>query len=133
MTTLRSQIEKESAGIKMKSVLIVDDAAFMRLALRSLLEKNGYSVIGEAENGRAGIAKYVQLKPDIVTLDITMPEMDGIAALKEIIKADKQAAVVMVSAMGQESKVMEAVVAGARSFIVKPFKNEHVLSTLGKI
>jgi two-component system chemotaxis response regulator CheY len=116
----------------MKSVLIVDDAAFMRLALRSLLEKNGYTVVGEADNGKSGVAKYMQLTPDIVTLDITMPEMDGIEALQEIMKIDRKATVIIVSAMGQESKVREAVIHGAKNFIVKPFKDEHVLQTLCK-
>lgn len=117
----------------MKRILIVDDAAFMRLSLRTVLEKNGYTVIGEAENGQKAIVKFVDLKPDIITMDITMPDMDGVTALKEIMKIDKDAKVVMISAMGQESKVREAVVAGAKSFIVKPFKDEHILKTLSKL
>lgn len=117
----------------MKRILIVDDAAFMRLSLRTVLEKNGYTVIGEAENGQKAIAKFVDLKPDIITMDITMPDMDGVTALKEIMKIDKGAKVVMISAMGQESKVREAVIAGAKSFIVKPFKDEHILKTLSRL
>lgn len=117
----------------MKSVLIVDDAAFMRLALRTLVEKHGYNVVGEAENGRRAIAKYMDLKPDIVTMDITMPDMDGVTALKEIMKLDKAAKIVIITAMGQENKVREAVIAGARSFIVKPFKDEHILKTLSSL
>ncbi len=114
----------------MKRVLIVDDAAFMRMSLRIILERNGFEVIGEAENGMVGVKKYLELKPDIVTLDITMPEMDGLAALRAIKKLDDGAKVAIVSAMGQESYVREAIVAGAKSFIVKPFKEEHVIKTL---
>ncbi|UZQ52080.1 response regulator [Clostridium kluyveri] len=117
----------------MKKVLIVDDAAFMRLALKSILEKNGFEVIGEAENGAVGIEKYKELKPDLVTLDITMPKMNGIEALKEIKNIDPKSKVVMISAMGQEATVRKSIVLGAKSFIVKPFKNEHVIKTLTKI
>lgn len=117
----------------MKRVLIVDDAAFMRASLKQILEKNGFVVVGEAENGLAGVKKYKESNPDIVTMDITMPEMDGIAALKEIKKHDKDAKVVIVSAMGQEPYIMEAVMIGAKGFIVKPFREDHVLKTLEKI
>ena len=117
----------------MKKVLIIDDAIFMRAALRLMLEKNGYTVVGEAENGKAGVTKFNQLRPDIVTMDITMPEMDGVEALKEIMNIDKTAKVIMVSAVGQERIVREAIIAGAKSFIVKPFKDEHVLKTLIKL
>ncbi|TCT12138.1 two-component system chemotaxis response regulator CheY [Natranaerovirga pectinivora] len=117
----------------MKKVLIVDDAAFMRSTIRYILERNGYDVIGEAENGQVGVEKYKALKPDIVTLDITMPIMGGIEALKEIVKFDGQAKVVIVSAMGQEVIVVEAITNGAKSFIVKPFKEEQVLKTLSKL
>lgn len=117
----------------MKKVLIVDDAAFMRLAIKTLLEKNGYEVIGEAENGAIGLEKYKELKPDIVTMDITMPEMTGIEALKKIKTFDPSAKVIMLSAMGQESMVKEAILSGAKTFIVKPFKEEHVVQTLNKV
>lgn len=117
----------------MKKVLIVDDAAFMRLALKSMLEKNGFEVIGEAENGIVGVQKYKELSPDIVTMDITMPEMDGISALKEIKKVDTKANVVMISAMGQENSIREAVIAGAKSFVVKPFKEEIVIKALTQV
>ncbi len=117
----------------MKKVLIVDDAAFMRIAIRRILEQTGFEVIGEAENGADGVKKYKELRPEIVTMDITMPEMDGIEALKAIRSIDPGASVVMVSAMGQESLVREAVVGGARSFIVKPFNEEHVISVMTKI
>lgn len=117
----------------MKSVLIVDDAAFMRLALKTMLERNDFTVVGEAQNGVIGLEKYRELKPDIVTMDITMPEMDGIEALKRIKKENPNASVVMVSAMGQESFVRDAIVNGAKGFIVKPFKEEHVVKTLSKL
>ncbi len=117
----------------MKRVLIVDDSALMRMMLKNLLEKNGFQVVGEADNGRTGVEKYKELHPDIVTLDITMPEMDGLTALNEIIQYDQDAKVVIISAMGQEANVRQAVLSGARNFIVKPFKNEHVLKVLAKL
>lgn len=116
----------------MKTVLIVDDAAFMRLTIRKMLEKNSFTVVGEAENGKIAIDLYQELKPDVVTMDITMPELDGLAALKTIIQQDKSAKIIMVTAMGQQTMVKEAVMAGARGFIVKPFKEETVLSALNK-
>jgi len=117
----------------MKKVLIADDAAFMRMAIRKLLEKNGFEVVGEAENGRVAVKKYKELKPDVVTMDITMPEMTGIEALKSIKEFDPGAKVVMISAMGQEVLVKESIMFGAKSFIVKPFKEEHVIMTLNKV
>ena len=117
----------------MTKVLIVDDAAFMRMAIRKVLEKNGFEVVGEAENGDVGVQKYIQCKPDIVTMDITMPEMTGIEALKKIKKLDENARIVMVSAMGQEALVREAIMSGAKSFIVKPYKEEHIVQTLNSI
>ena len=117
----------------MSKVLIVDDAAFMRISIKNMLTKNGYEVIGEAENGAIGVEMYKELKPDIVTMDITMPEMSGLDALKEIIKTDAQAKVVMVSAMGQEAMVREAIVSGAKGFIVKPFKEEGILAAIKKL
>lgn len=117
----------------MKKVLIVDDAAFMRMAIRNILVKHDFEVVDEAENGRVGLNKYMELKPDLVTMDITMPEMTGLEALKEIIAFDPAAKIVMVSAMGQEQMVMEAIRNGAKSFIVKPFKEDHVIQTLNKI
>lgn len=117
----------------MSKVLIVDDATFMRFAIRTLLEKNGFEVVGEAENGAVGVKKYMELRPDIVTMDITMPEMTGLEAVKAIRQFDPNAKIVMMSAMGQEGMVKEAIMSGAKSFIVKPFKDEHVLNTLNKI
>lgn len=116
-----------------KKVLIVDDAAFMRIKLRDILEKNGYEVAGEAENGVEAVEKYKELNPDIVTLDITMPEMDGVDALKQIKAFDPNAAVLMCSAMGQQSMVMDAIRAGAKDFIVKPFDTERVIQAIDKI
>ena len=116
----------------MPSVLIVDDAAFMRMMLKDILSKNGYEVLGEAENGKVAVSMYEELKPDVVTMDITMPEMDGITAVKEIKKMSPDAKVVMVSAMGQQAMVIEAIQAGAADFIVKPFQPDRVLEALGK-
>lgn len=117
----------------MKKVLIVDDAAFMRMSLKQMLERNGYQVVGEAENGLVGVRKYSELKPDIVTMDITMPVMDGIHALKAIREIDQSANIVVISAIGQEPYVKEAIISGARGFILKPFKEEHVVKTLGSL
>lgn len=117
----------------MKKVLIVDDAAFMRMSIRMMLEKNGFEVVGEAENGFEGVKQYKELKPDIVTMDITMPTMTGLEALITIKEFDPQAKIVMISAMGQEDMVREAIMQGAKTFIVKPFKEEHVVEILNKI
>ena len=102
-------------------VLVVDDAAFMRMMVKDILSKNGYEVVGEAENGMKAVEKFAELRPDLVTMDITMPEMDGISAVKAIRKIDPKAKIVMCSAMGQQAMVIEAIQAGARDFIVKPF------------
>ena len=115
-----------------KRVLIVDDAAFMRMMIKDLLTKNGYDVVGEAENGQVAVEKYRDLKPDLVTMDITMPEMDGIAAVKEIKSQDPAARVIMCSAMGQQAMVIDAIQAGAKDFIVKPFQPERVLEAVSK-
>ncbi len=105
----------------------------MRMAIRRILDESGFEVIGEAENGAIAVKKYKELKPDIVTMDITMPVMTGLEALKFIMEFDPGAKVVMVSALGQETAVREAIMCGAQSFIVKPFKNDHVIQTLQKI
>lgn len=117
----------------MAKVLIVDDAAFMRISIKNMLTKNGYEVVGEAENGRVGVEKYRELSPDIVTMDITMPEMSGLDALKEIMKADPSARIIMVSAMGQEAMVRDAIMSGAKGFIVKPFKEDGIISAIKKL
>lgn len=116
-----------------KRVLVVDDAMFMRIKLKDILEKNGYEVVEEAENGAEAVEKYKIEKPDLVTMDITMPGMDGVTALKEIKKTDPDAKVIMCSAMGQQSMVMDAIQAGALDFIVKPFDTDRVIESLDKI
>jgi two-component system chemotaxis response regulator CheY len=115
-----------------KRVLIVDDAAFMRIKLKDILEKNGYEVAAEAQNGIEAVEKYKETNPDLVTMDITMPEKDGVEALKEIKALDADATVLMCSAMGQQSMVMDAIRAGAIDFIVKPFDTERVIKALDK-
>ena len=113
-------------------VLVVDDAAFMRMMVRDILTKNGYEVVGEAENGMKAVEKYSELHPDLTTMDITMPEMDGISAVKAIRKIDPNAKIIMCSAMGQQAMVIEAIQAGARDFIVKPFQADRVLEAVRK-
>lgn len=117
----------------MTRVLIVDDASFMRMSIRAMLERNGYEIVGEAENGAEAILKYMELRPDIVTMDITMPEMSGIEALQGILKEDSKAKIIMMTAMGQESMVKQAIISGAKGFIIKPLKEDHVVQTLGQI
>ena len=116
----------------MSRVLVVDDAAFIRIQLKQLLERNGFEVVGEAQNGKVALQKIEELKPDIVTLDITMPEMDGIECICEINKLPNKPAVIMVSAMGQEVHVQKAILNGAKGFIVKPYKEEVVIKNLMK-
>lgn len=113
-------------------ILIVDDAAFMRMMIRDILTKNGYEVCGEANDGAQAIERFKELRPDLVTLDITMPEMDGINALKEIKKVDANARVIMCSAMGQQTMVIDAIQAGAKDFIVKPFQADRVIEAIKK-
>ena len=113
-------------------ILIVDDAAFMRMMIRDILTKNGYEVVGEAQDGAQAIEKYKELNPDLITMDITMPEMDGITALKEIRKIDPNAKVIMCSAMGQQAMVIDAIQAGAKDFIVKPFQADRVIEAIKK-
>ncbi len=116
-----------------KNVLICDDAAFMRMMIKDILSKNGYNVAGEAENGAKAVEKYAELKPDLVLMDITMPEMDGIQALKKIKAADPGAMVIMCSAMGQQAMVIESIQAGAKDCIVKPFQADRVLEAVKKV
>ncbi|MFH1542551.1 MAG: response regulator [bacterium] len=116
-----------------KKILIVDDAAFMRMTLKNIVIKKGYEVVGEAENGEEAIAKYSQLKPDLVTMDIVMLGMDGIATVKKLLESDAKANIVMVSAMGQQALIVEAIQAGAKGFIIKPFTEESVLDELKRI
>ena len=116
-----------------RNVLVCDDAAFMRMMIKDILTKNGYNIAGEAENGVKAIEKYNELKPDLVLMDITMPEMDGIQALKKIKEADAKATVIMCSAMGQQAMVIESIQAGAKDFIVKPFQADRVLEAVQKV
>ena len=116
-----------------KNILICDDAAFMRMMIKDILTKNGYTVVGEAENGAKAVEKYAELKPDLVLMDITMPEMDGIQALKKIKEADPSATVIMCSAMGQQAMVIESIQSGAKDFIVKPFQADRVLEAVRKV
>ena len=116
-----------------KRILLTDDAAFMRMMLKDILTKNGYEVCGEAENGKIAVDKYNELKPDLVLMDITMPEVDGLTALKNICAADSSAKVVMCSAMGQQNMVIEAIQSGAKDFIVKPFQPDRVVEAVKKV
>ena len=116
----------------MARVLVVDDAAFMRKVLTDTLSKGGHEVVGEAANGMEAVDRFRELRPELTTLDITMPEKDGLTALREILSFDPSAKVVMCSALGQESKVLEAIRAGAKDFVVKPFQPERVLDAVSK-
>jgi len=116
-----------------KTILIVDDAAFMRMMIRDILLKNGYEVVGEAENGARAVEKYKELLPDLTIMDITMPEMDGIQAVKEIKKINSDSKIIMCSAMGQQAMVIESIQAGAKDFIVKPFQAERVIEAVKKV
>lgn len=117
----------------MKRVMIVDDAAFMRLMLKTMLKDNGFEIVGEAEDGEDAVNKYKEIKPDIVTMDITMPKLSGVEALKSILEYDAGANIVMISAMGQEDMVKQSIIFGAKSFIVKPFKNDQVIKILNQL
>ena len=113
-------------------ILVVDDAAFMRMMIKDILLKAGFEVVGEATNGAEAVVRFSELAPDLVTMDITMPEMDGIAAVKEIKKIDPNARIIMCSAMGQQQMVLEAIQAGARDFVVKPFQADRVIDAVRK-
>lgn len=116
-----------------KKILICDDTMFMRKILKELLVNNGYEVVGEAENGKVAVEKYDMLKPDLILMDITMPEMDGITALNKIMEKDSNAKVIICSAMGQENMVISAIRGGAKDFIVKPFENERVTQAIANV
>lgn len=117
----------------MAKILLVDDAAFMRMMIKDTLTKNGYTDLYEASDGMQAVERYEELKPDLVIMDITMPNMDGLEALKAIRGKDPNATIVMCSAMGQESMVIEAIKSGAKDFIVKPFKPDRILKTVTSI
>ncbi|MCG0274576.1 MAG: response regulator [Thermosediminibacteraceae bacterium] len=116
----------------MAGILIVDDAAFMRMMIKDILTKNGFEVVGEAENGAVAVEKYKALNPSLVVMDITMPEMDGIEAVRRIKEIDPNAKIIMCSAMGQQAMVIDAIQAGARDFIVKPFQPDRVVEAVKK-
>jgi len=119
--------------IKLGNILVVDDAAFMRLNLKNILGEFGHEVVGEAENGKQAVEKYRDLEPDLVTLDITMPEMDGIEAAGKIKEIDKDVKMIMCSAiMGQQAMVIKAIEAGAKDFIVKPFNKDRIKEAIEK-
>lgn len=116
----------------MTKILVVDDAEFLRVRISKMLVETGYEVI-EAENGQLAVNAYKAQKPDVVLMDITMPEMDGLTALKEILSGDSSAKVIMLTALGQESVVLEAIKSGAKDFIVKPFERDRVVGALQKL
>ena len=117
----------------MASILIVDDAAFMRLTIRKIMEPEGHTIIGEAATGVEAVQQFAELRPDVVILDITMPDMNGIEALKRIKILDPKAKIVICSAMGQKSMVAKAVELGAEEFIVKPFENKDLVAAVKKV
>jgi two-component system chemotaxis response regulator CheY len=117
----------------MAKIMIVDDAAFMRMMLRTILEEAGHQVLVEAADGQEAVGRYLAYRPDMVTMDITMPVMEGIESLQEILKADPSAKVVMCSAMGQKQQIIKAIQMGAKDFIVKPFQKERVLEAVDRV
>lgn len=117
----------------MTRILITDDAAFMRTMIKSVLVKEGYDIAGEASNGNECVQLYQELKPDLAIVDITMPQKDGIAAVKEIIEIDPNAKIVMCSALGHQNKIIEALEAGARDFIVKPFEPQRIIEAIKRL
>lgn len=117
----------------MPTVLIVDDALFMRVTIGNMLKECGFEVVGESSNGKDAIAQYKQLKPDLVTMDITMPKMTGIEAVKQIISFDPQAKIIMITALGQQKKIMESIDSGAKDFITKPFNPEHLKEVVNNV
>lgn len=114
----------------MAKVLIIDDSRTSRRVLRNILEKNGHEIIGEATNGQEGYEKYIELQPDVVTLDITMPVLDGLGALDKIMTLDSEANVVMITAAGQKEKMVEAIKLGAAEFIQKPFDENQIITIM---
>lgn len=119
--------------MKGKRVLVVDDAIFMRTMISDILKQAGYEIVGEASTGVEAVQKYKETKPDIVTMDIVMPDMGGIDAVREIVKIDPSARILMCSAMGQQGLVVEAIQAGARDFVVKPFQPSRVLEAVQRV
>lgn len=132
MRNLKEITKLKKGKDKMGRVLVTDDAAFMRMQLKDIITKAGHEVVGEAENGKIAVKLYQQMRPDLVTMDITMPEMDGVTAVKEIKKMDPNAKIIMCSAMGQQTMVLEAIQAGAKDFLVKPFSADRIQEALKK-
>lgn len=120
-------------GLNMVKVLVVDDSFFMRTSISGILNKNGYSVIGDADDGSTAIDAYKKLKPDLVTMDITMGNVDGIVAIKEIIKLDCQANIIVCSALSNENIICQAIKAGAKDYILKPFDEHQVLKSVKRL
>jgi len=116
-----------------KRILIVDDAAFMRMMIKDILSKNGFEVVGEAADGLQAVEKYNELKPDLVTMDVTMPVMTGIAAVKKIIPEFPNAKIIMVTALGQQKLIVEAIESGAKDFITKPFEPERLRAVADQV
>lgn len=116
-----------------KRIMIVDDAAFMRMMLKNILTKGGYEIAGEAQDGAEAVEKYATIHPDLIIMDITMPNLDGIEALKKIKSTDENARIIMCSAMGQEAMVVEAIKSGAIDFIVKPFQGDRLLAAIARV
>lgn len=114
-------------------VLVVDDAIFMRKMISDILTNNGMEVVGEADTGSGAVERYMELKPDLVTMDIIMPEMNGIDAVRKIVEADSQAKIVMCSALGQQALVQDALAAGAKDFLIKPFNPSRVIEVVTKV
>lgn len=125
--------DRAPAGRRGVRLLVVDDTAFMRWHLRRLLEQHGYRVVGEASNGWEAVEKYRELRPEVVTMDLTMPEMGGLAAVRAILREDPSARIVVLSAMRQKAIVMEAIRAGARDFVVKPFRPERLIEAIQRL
>ncbi len=117
----------------MAKVMVVDDAVFMRMTIKKMLEAHGHSVIGEAGNGVEAVKKYVEIKPEVVLLDITMPEMNGVEALKRIKEVDAKAKVIICSAMGQQAMVAQAIQSGAKDFVVKPFEEGRLAAAVDRV
>ena len=120
-------------GSERKRVLIVDDAVVMRMMIKGILSKNGYDVVGEAQNGLEAVDKYKALRPDLVTMDMVMPEMDGVTAVKHIVAVDPSAKIIMCTSMGQQALLDEALEAGATSYITKPFQPPKILEAIAKV
>jgi len=128
-----NMLKKGEVYMAGRNILVVDDAAFMRMMVKDILVKNGYEVVGEAENGLRAVERYKETEPDLVIMDITMPEMDGIEAVKQIKKINNAAKIIMCSAMGQQGMVIESIQAGARDFIVKPFQADRIIEAVKKV